>query len=217
MPGKISFHFDDGHASHFRDVYRIFTKHGVPACLSIIARPERGLDDARRMHEAGFEILCHSRSHIKMSAPLPSGEAYREIVESKRILAEYGIPTRQFITPMSAAHPSLLPLLREHYDAAFTRYTNAQEVPIDQLMIARPIDRYTLHRACLTKKSDSELYAYADRVAETDGWLVFYDHDLGVNGNITAERLDALVAYILKRGVRIVTSSQAIDEECFGR
>ena len=221
MPGKISFHFDDGFLTHYEQAFPIFQKAGVSGCIGLITerlgKHGMSVEQALEMQAAGWEILCHAKNHIYMNEPLSEEQAYEEIVESKRILEEQGFRIRQFLTPMSYCHPAMHSLLREHYDGAFTVYTNSGELPVEELVIKRPVQRLRLHRACLAGHSMEQLKTYVDYVAKQDAWLIFYDHDLGVNGNITAERLDALVAYILKRGVRIVTSSQAIDEECFGR
>ena len=76
-----------------------------------------------------------------------------------------------------------------------------------------PVERYQLNRACLVNHSLEQLKAYVDYVEAHDSWLVFYDHDLGVNGNITADTLGALLKYCKQKGVEIVTSSEALAKE----
>ena len=102
MSGKISFHFDDGYRSFYEEVFPIFSAAGVVGCLALCANPaSMTFDEALLMQEAGWEIISHSRNHIKMNSPLTDAQAYEEIVESKRILEENGFKIRQFVTPYS--------------------------------------------------------------------------------------------------------------------
>ena len=213
MAGRISFHFDDGHLSHYEQAFQVFRAAGVAGCIALPAllRENRlTTKQALEMQENGWEILCHSLNHIRMREPLPADMAEAEIVESKRMLEAEGFVIKQFITPMSECHVSMLPLLREHYEAAFTVYTNSATEPIERLVLKQPFDNYRLNRACLAGHSLTELKAYVDYVEASDDMLVFYDHDLGVNGNITAQMLAELLAYCKEKGVQILTSSEAL-------
>lgn len=214
MPGILSFHFDDAHLSHYQQAFPIFQKAGVPGCVACIAGGSPlSFQQLREMQEAGWEILSHAVRHIKMNEPLPEEVALREIEESKAILEGEGLQIRQFVTPMSACHDSMGPRLAKNYDAAFTRYTDSLRLPVEDLVIPRPANRYALNRCSMAGKTMEELKAYVDYVFENDRWLVFYDHDLGVKNNITAEKLEELLAYSLQKGVRIMTSSQALEAE----
>ena len=215
MPGKVSFHFDDGLISHYEQAFPIFQRAGAAGCLAVPAlRIDRiGKERLLEMQDAGWEILSHSVNHIKMCEPLDAEAAEKEIGESKRMLEAQGFKVRQFITPMSTCHPAHRALLRKYYDAAFTVYTNSQTVPIEKLVIERPVNAYELHRASLSAKTLDELRAYVDYVSETDSWIVFYEHGIGIGTNVTAEKLEALIGYCLEKGVRIMTSSAALDEE----
>lgn len=215
MPGKITFHFDDGHFSHYNEAFPVFRELGVPGCLALLARPDfrMGFDRALEMQEAGWEILCHSVNHIHMNTPLPDDIAYTEIVESRRILEEAGFRIRTYITPMSVCDKSLRPLLEANYDSAFTCYTNSAKEPVENLVISRPVNRFELHRAGMSGKSLAELCAFVDYVVEHDAWIVFYEHDLGDGKNITADMLRELILYCKSRGAAIVTSSEALDSE----
>jgi len=214
MAGKVSFHFDDGFMSVYEQCFPVFAENGAVGCVALQVNGHRISDaQALEMQSAGWEILCHSKRHISMKMPMDEQEAWTEIAESKRVLEEVGFRIRQFVTPMSACHESMLPLLREHYDGAFTVYTNSQTEPIEKLVIERPVDPYRLHRCCTSGKTLDELKAYVDYVEKNDAWLVFYDHDLGVNGNITPYALSALLRYCGEKGVAVVTSSEALEGE----
>lgn len=215
MRGKISFHFDDGHISHYEKVFPIFKKYGYVGCLCIMAGnyDEELKEHWLEMQEAGWEIISHSVTHIRMSEPLDEKTAEKEIIESKHILENDGFKVRQFVTPCSQMHPSLTVYAKSVYDAAFTRYTRATELPVEKLVIERPVNAFDLHRTGLAAKTLDELKAYVDYVYDNDEWMVFYDHDLGVNNNITEERLDALLCYIKQKNVAVMTSSEALDTE----
>ncbi|MBO5237160.1 MAG: polysaccharide deacetylase family protein [Lachnospiraceae bacterium] len=218
MSGRITFHFDDGHMSHYEQAYNIFRKAGVVGCLALSISCLKNntritIEQALEMQENGWEILSHSMNHIRMSTPLPVEVMVTEIATCKYLLEQEGFHIKQYITPMSECHESMIPLLREHYDAAFTVYKNSAEESVEQLVMQRPVQKYRLHRACLTKHSLEELKNYVDYVAENDSWLVFYDHDLGVGTNITAQMLAELVDYCKQKHVDIVTSSEALAQE----
>lgn len=227
MAGRISFHFDDGHLSHYKQAFPVFQKAGVSGCIALVAgsyacddneeaskqvdnRSIMSITQALEMQAAGWEILGHSMNHNSMREPLEPESAFCEIAESKRLLEARGFRVRQFVTPMSECHPDMIPLLQEHYEGAFTVYTNSASLPVEKLVMERPVSGYRMHRACLAKHTPAQLQAYVDYVADRDEWLVFYDHDLGVNGNITAPMLYELLEYCKRRGVEVLTSSDAM-------
>ncbi len=214
MAGKISFHFDDGYKSFYRDVFPIFRAAGVVGCLAISENPvSMTFDEALFMQEAGWEIISHSKNHIRMREPLDADTAEQEIVESKRILEEKGFKIRQFVTPYSTCYRSMEPLLEANYDAAFTVYKNSAKDRIEDLVISRPVNAYRLNRAVMSGKTLDELKEYVDFVSANDAWLILYDHDIGAGNNITAQALAALVGYCKEKGVDILTSSDALDSE----
>lgn len=214
MAGKVSFHFDDGFRSVYEQCFPVFAEAGAVGCVAMPARGSH-LSHAEllEMQKAGWEILSHSMMHVSMREPMSEKDAWNEIVESKRVLEEAGFKIRQFVTPMSQCHESMIPLLKEHYDAAFTVYTNSLTEPIEKLVIERPVNPHKLHRCCTSGKTIDELKAYVDYVAENNAWLVFYDHDLAVKGNITRTTLRALLEYCNEKGVAVVTSSTALEDE----
>ncbi len=216
MSGKITFHFDDGFSSHYEKVFRLFEKYGFKGCIALLAsfRPVNAIsvEQALRMQEAGWEILSHSVEHKRMSQyDAKLGES--EITLSKQLLEAKGFVTKAFVTPMSECHPLYRPLLQANYDAAFTSYTNSKLVPIEKLVIKRPINCYELNRACMSGKSIEELKEYVDYVLENDAWLNLYDHDIAVGENVTEETLEELLLYCRSLGVEIVTVSEAIAKE----
>ncbi len=220
MAGRICFHFDDGDLSHYKKAFPIFQEVGAVGCIALIAdrcfgdNPQYiNIEMAREMQAAGWEILSHSVTHARLDQPDLTESAIYEIAESRRRLEAAGLHIRQFITPCSYCHPSYHALLAAHYDAAFTVYTNSAVCDITELTAARPVERFRLHRACLSGKTQAALYAYVDHVAKTDALLHVYDHALDVGSNITAERLRELLIYCQNAGVEIVTASQALERE----
>jgi len=45
---------------------------------------------------------------------------------------------------------------------------------------------------------------------EHDQWLVFYDHNLGIKGNITEQGLRELLEYCKQKGVEVLTSAEVL-------
>ncbi len=214
MHGKVSFTFDDGFESALKVVYPIFSSHSVPASLGIISKSSALSDSELLMlQEKGWEIICHSCSHIKLTADVPEETVRKEIIDSKKELEKRGFRIRLFLSPCSFTDPKWQHYLRENYDGAFTVYTSAKTEPIEKMVIKRPFLRYEMNRCCTSGKTLDELKAYIDYVYENNSYLAFYEHDIGVKSNITADALEELVDYTLKKGVRIVNPSDAIDEE----
>ncbi len=215
MSGKITFQFDDGHRSHYEIAFPLFKKYGFVGNIGIVAgRCSMSDEEILQMQSAGWEVLSHACEHKnRMTEELDSQMARHEIVDSKQILQARGFNVKGFLTPMSQCHKKWHPMLRANYEHAFTVYTNSSQLPIEKLVMERPVNRFELHRAGMAGKTLEELKAYVDYVAENDAWLVFYDHDIGVGKNITAERLDALLTYCEEKQIAVVTSAQALDAE----
>ena len=217
MPGKITFHFDDCFITQYEQAFPVFQKAGAVGCLVVAAgegRHAMTFDQMMEMQNAGWEIICHTFNHVRMAVePLSADVADYEVVQSKHFLEHKGFRVRQFVTPYSGCHADTLPLLRAHYDAAFTVYKNSNAQPIEELVIQRPVQRYRLNRAVMSGHTLEELKAFVDYVAEHDDWLIFYEHELGVGKNITAEILEGVVRYCQEKGVEILTSSEALDRE----
>lgn len=215
MSGKISFHFDDGFMSHYESVFPVFKKANVPASIvyNICGENKISFENLREMQSQGWEIISHSVNHVKMGAPLDNATAYTEIVESKELLIKEGLNVKQFVTPMSQCHESMRELLQKNYDGAFTRYTNSKDMPVEKLIINRPVNPYELNRCCLSGKTVDELKEYVDYVCENDSWMVFYEHDIGVGENISIANLEELLYYCIEKGVNVITSCDALDQE----
>lgn len=217
MAGRITFHFDDCFITQYTQAFPIFQAAGAVGCLVVAAgegRHAMTFEQMKEMQDAGWEIICHTFNHIRMGeVPVTEDVAQYEVVQSKRFLEEKGFRVRQFVTPYSACHTDTLPLLKTHYDAAFTVYKDSNSQPIEELVIKRPVRRYRLHRAVMAGHTLQELCAYVDYVAEHDQWLIFYEHELGRGENATAEILEGVVRYCQEKGVEILTSSQALDRE----
>lgn len=216
MPGKASFIFDDGHRSHYETAWPVFQDYHVPAALAIIsskASSRPGIEVLRELEESGWEILSHSMSHAHFDDMLSPEDAIREIADSKAELTSFGLHIRGFVTPYSSCAFQWNALLRKHYDYAFTVYTNSHSLSIEELVQKRPLLRYELHRCSLSDKTDEELLAYIDYLAETDSRIFFYDHDVGAGKNISGERLRILIEYAISKGVEIRTPSEILDSE----
>ncbi len=216
MRGKITFHFDDGHMSHYTKVFPIFRKYGYEGCLALMPDFKPWMltkEQALEMQGAGWEIMSHSVTHCKMDAPLDDESAHREIIQSRKALESMGFNISTFITPMSVCHKSHRALLQSEYDAAFTVYKRSTEAPIDDLIIKRPVNSYELNRACMAQKTTDELKAYVDYVIENDAWLILYEHDIGVNACITEDALDELLCYCKASEVEVLTTAKALDKE----
>ena len=213
--GIVTFHFDDGHASHYDKAFKVFSEFGAVGCLCLIAseKYEGFYPKALEMQKAGWEIISHSVNHIRMNEPLPPETVETEIRESKKRLEGFGFRISEWVTPMSTCHQSMRKTLEDNYIAAFTRYTKSGVVPIENLVIEQPIDRFDLHRACLSGRSMEELKAYIDYVSANDAWLVFYEHDIGAGVNATEDTLRGLLEYCRLKDVAIETSAQVIKQK----
>ena len=214
MPGKISFHFDDGYKTFYTEAFPIFKEMGAVGCLAVTAAPvSMTFEEILEMQSAGWEVMSHSKSHIRMKEKIDTDIAEEEIADSKRILEEKGLVIKQFVTPYSECHRAFETVIQKHYDAAFTVYKNSAEESIEDLVISRPTNAYRLNRAVMCGKTAEDLKKYVDYVSQNDAWLILYDHDIGAGNNVTSQILKDVLAYCKEKGVEILTSSEALEKE----
>lgn len=214
MRGKVTFIFDDGLQSAYECAYPMFKEKNIRGCLALFgdfAKNKLTEAQALAMQSDGWEIMSHSVHHVRLNDALSEDEAREDILSSKNLLEKKGFVVRQFVSPMSVCDEKWYPLLYTAYDAAYTVYKNSAQCSFDALVIPKPTASYELHRASLNGMTPDRLKACIDYVSEHDDWLVFYAHDISPNGDVTMQTLAELLTYIIKKGVAVVTGSQAID------
>ena len=70
MAGKITFHFDDCFITQYEQAFPVFQKAGAVGCLVVAAgdgRHAMSFDQIKEMQDAGWEIICHTFSHVRMA------------------------------------------------------------------------------------------------------------------------------------------------------
>ncbi len=214
MPGKVTFIFDDGLASAYHTAYPIFKERSISGCIAVCAdftKNEITREQALAMQKDGWEIMSHGIRHIHMNEEISEEQAREEIISSKEKLEEAGFQVKQFVTPMSECNEKWFPLLYSAYDAAYTVYKNSGLLSVEELVIAKPVQHYELHRTSLSGKTLAQLKEYVDHIWENDEWMVFYDHEIGAGENITDTILSELLDYIIEKGVKVLTGSQVMD------
>ena len=88
--------FDDGNASDLATVAPILEKHGFGATFFITSgwlggEKRLGWSEVVKLHEAGFEIGCHSTTHPNLLG-LSTPEIEKQIVDCARACAANGVP-----------------------------------------------------------------------------------------------------------------------------
>jgi peptidoglycan/xylan/chitin deacetylase (PgdA/CDA1 family) len=100
----VALTFDDGYADAYTTVLPLLQERGFVATFYIVTGfvGQAGYMDwehLRALRDAGMEIGAHSRTHPDLTT-LPPAQAYAEIADSRRQLAErLGIPITSFCYP----------------------------------------------------------------------------------------------------------------------
>lgn len=215
--GIVTFIFDDGHTSIYKNAYPIFKKMGYTASVAIYTKGWRdgypGLmtkEQVLQMQKSGWEVMSHSISHQRFDTATREG-LEGELRISKEYLTELGFNVKQYVAPFSTFPSEHIDLLPKYYEAAYTSYVDPNK-PNKSKVIFGGKDRYEIHRVSMQGKSIEELKAYIDYVDENRVWIVFYEHEIDTKKKYTnSETLEELLEYIELKDVEVLTGSTAVE------
>jgi peptidoglycan/xylan/chitin deacetylase (PgdA/CDA1 family) len=199
--GVVSFTFDDFPRSAWVNGGAILEKHdgrgtyyaamGLAGTASNLG-PMFEIDDLRTAHEQGHEIACHTYSH-RDCARVPHSEIAAEIDRNTAALSEAlgGAAATNFAYPFGGVSQTAKAALKSRFASCrgTGRGVNRGTVDLADLfstsLYSRDFDR-------------DRLCQLIDDAQASDGWIIFYTHDVSDEPSpfgCTPEQLRAIVAY----------------------
>ena len=116
-PHPMLITFDDGHMDNYVNAFPIMQKYGFTGMLYIVANylgadGFMDRDQILEMHDAGWEVGCHSMNHYDLTKLAPEDQ-HTEIIESREKLERVlGIDIQTFAYPFGAKNPAVLDYVR---------------------------------------------------------------------------------------------------------
>ena len=143
---KITFTFDDGKISVFKNAFPILKEFGLTGCLAVVVDFIGEKDTCfswnqlQEMVDAGWAVVSHTCNHNLTN--LTPQKIWHEVVESKEILNAKGFPSDIFIMPGGpwqheqpekiGPESEFLQTVREHYRAYMVGSSNSViKLPLD--------------------------------------------------------------------------------------
>ena len=183
---------DDGR-DHIFTAYETYLKpSGIPLTTVYpydLFPDQLSVAQLKSIIEDGGEVICHAYSSEPVNAdPTSDHVAYREIVESKKMLTKLGIPVRGFLAPGGGIDTDLVPLVKENYSYAFCNYSG------DTVDTSKDI--YNLNRIDMSDNLVNVKAKIDDAIANNKA-LCMYCHGIGVGTlYVTVADLQEIIAYI---------------------
>ncbi len=210
----VSFTFDDVPDSAFLNGARVLDRSGVRGTFYIAAGTCGAQDEYWRviareqvaaLHESGHEIGAHTFSHVNvqtLSAAEMAEETRRNDARLREICGDVRI--ENFAYPFGDV--SIFRKLQLQREFASCR-------SIYEGINSGMIDLGLLKVAPLYGRSAASVPALLDEVVRTNGWLIFYSHDIADPPSwigCTPELLGEAVALVKASGIEMVTVAEGL-------
>lgn len=168
-------------------------------------------NELREIQRQGFGILCHSYGHTNMGTnDIKTGIVERELVESYKILRQYGLNVNGFVSPYNVVHTDYFDYIRNTYKYAFNFTSSSKKVP-NQL----GDDIYNLSRTTIDDASNTldGIKLAIDTAVAQKGYLCLFGHDLynRVSSARLYDVLNYLKTYINSGQLVVMNSDNAIN------
>lgn len=200
--GIVNFTFDDSYSENVL-TKSIFEEYGLICDFAIITdkvnnatNGYQGIDWYIDAYKQGYGIQSHTRTHRDLNVDgLSDTEVYREIVSSKKILENLGLPVSGFVSPSSVTKDAYSHLIEENYDYAINHLANNYlSSPMD-----RSVDRYHLQRMSLAATDIDLIKKAIDKTIANRMLLMFYDHRTGYDGSASEAKLREVLEYVKEK------------------
>ncbi|MDD5083655.1 MAG: polysaccharide deacetylase family protein [Candidatus Moranbacteria bacterium] len=210
---SVTLTFDDYFTSFYDNAFPLFKKYGMVGTMFLVSGDldKPGLMTSAQLHEIqdyGFEIGAHTISHPHLPLLTPA-QMDDELGTSRDTIAQYmGAPVESFATPYGEYNSEVLAHIKKFY--ASHRSVDVGYNTKDNY------DRYNVHAMSATSATSPEtVLAWVDEAIKDGANLSIVYHDIVDNGTTwsnTPAHLDTVLAGLKSRGVRVLTSKQAVDE-----
>ena len=208
--------FDDGRASQFKNTRPVLNVSGLKATYAIITEPQRVGDSSIKafmtwaeittLYKEKNEIAAHSRSHRDLTT-LTLAEVEDEVEGSYRDLVTRGLTPNTFVYPYGATNSNVERLVRSAgFGGARGSYFGLD---------GRSADKFNLRDIVVDKTTTtSKIKEWIDEAVAHKRWVVFELHDVLPRGgdaySITPGKLQQIVTYIRRSGIKVVTLQEGI-------
>ena len=222
----ITLSFDDGFRKSSIETARIFSKHGLPACINVIATAHHEdfvLPNAYHRFPAGdfglwnelaaegHEIMPHSYSHQNLAA-LPLRESQELILRCLDYFSEsldnFEASRSIFNFPYNASTPDLEEWLSDKVLAYRTGYARVNPLP-------HAGQKKLICSSHGPGNIDAFLTAEMERfLASEGGWYIFNAHGLDEEGwgPLSSELLDTLLGeWVQMQHVEVIPAGRALQ------
>lgn len=207
--------FDDEHLSQYTVALPLLSEHGWSGTAYVYSASmgnpyHLSWEQARVMHEAGWEFGGHTVDHVCLpdcsdaEALYQIGQNYRDICDS-------------VATPVSFAYPSGLGSNRD--EEILTRYYHYLRNSKNQYNLPGTVDRLNL--GYFSYRSEYTATAAINRLLQSEqmgeelvilGFHSFENNDGNMVTNCVPAEMEKIVDFIAGRGYRVLTLQQAMQE-----
>ncbi len=210
----VSFTFDDVPDSAYLNGARVLDRNGVHGTFYIAAGTCGAEDEYWRvitreqvaaLHAGGHEIGAHTFSHVNVQT-LSAAEMAEETRRNDALLREICGDARieNFAYPFGDVSIFRKLQLQREFTSCRGIYEGINSGTIDLGL---------LKVASLYGRSAASVPALLDEVVRTNGWLIFYTHDVADPPSwigCTPDLLDEAVGLVKARGIEIVTIAEGL-------
>ncbi len=216
VEGMVSFTFDDGWESTFKNGLPILNSAGIKSTNYIISEVigdvEDGyatLDDILQAQAQGHEIGSHSKTHPDLTA-ISHDDMVDEVANSKRDLEALGAKSITSIAfPFGNWNESVKQAVK---DAGYIGSRTA--LVQNEGLNYRDGDPYLLKTISVeSNTSINDIKYWIDQAVSTKTWIILVFHKVDGSGeqySITPEKLTQITDYVRQKIIKTITISQGL-------
>jgi peptidoglycan/xylan/chitin deacetylase (PgdA/CDA1 family) len=213
----ITFSYDDGLDSFYRNALPLHEKYGIPATANIIA--ERIKDGAatefldagqiKDSYARGVEIGSHAYSHYDPLTSNTDDDLEFELAKSKEILLGIVPKVDSLAVPFSAYDNRVREFAKKHYKAVRVFEHQQNNIP--------PADPYWLHSAIAVtnEMTFDQIKSRIDEAVKNKTWCIIMLHGIESENDelyeIKPELLEQILQYVNQLGRQKILPVNTID------
>lgn len=212
--GMVSFTFDDGWLSVYKNAIPILNAAGFKSTQYIISDYVAGdnlyvsTTQIKEMHDAGHEIGSHTKSHAHL-LELTTAQKEDEIIGSKTVLESLGLgPINSIAFPYGEYDNEVLSIVQRAYNNSRTALI------ADGGYNTKITNKFLLKTFSIEKATTlASVKSIIDAAAKNKTWAILVFHQVERNGgtySVTPTFLQNVVNYTKTKGVDVVTISQGV-------
>lgn len=207
--GMVTFRFDDGYASTYKEALPILEKYNMTGVAAVITDKVGSFsymtwEQIRRLFFQHWEIMSHTVTHPKLLEISPA-KAKLEITKSKKDLEGHGLLIVGLATPgASVKAGTVLDEIQRDY-LYCTGQKNANDIPLGNPYLVGNFSGHTIRKF--------QLKEIIDFAQKQNQWVIFVFHRIDRSGRKTSTSpayFEGIVKDISSSQLKVVTMSQGI-------